>query len=102
MVNSTVGTLALNSGIPVAVLGHAIYDVDGVVHRGALEDFWTNPVPPDPELWDAVRRVVIARSLIRGSFLSEEGLAMLVANAVPRLTVEPKPMHEIIRVAHWR
>lgn len=101
MVNSTVGTLALNSGKPVAVLGHAIYDVEGVVHSGPLEDFWIDPTPPDAELWQAVRRVIIARSLIRGSFLSEEGLAMLVDNAVARLTVaRPKP--EIVRVAHWR
>lgn len=102
MVNSTVGTLALNIGKPVAVLGHAIYDVEGVVHRGPLEDFWTQPVPPDAELWDAVRRVVIDRSLIRGSFLSEEGLAMLVANAVPRLTQEPRPAPNVVRIAHWR
>lgn len=101
MVNSTVGTLALNSGKPVAVLGHAVYDVDGVVHSGPLEDFWTDPIPPDPVLWDAVRRVIIDRSLIRGSFLSEEGLAMLVENALPRLTV-PRPKPEIVRLAHWR
>lgn len=101
MVNSTVGTLALNSGKPVAVLGHAIYDIEGVVHRGALEDFWVNPTPPDPELWNALRRVIIDRSLIRGSFLSEEGLAMLVETAIPRLTV-PRPEPEIVRVAHWR
>jgi capsular polysaccharide export protein len=101
MVNSTVGTLALNSGKPTAVLGHAVYDVEGVVHSGPLEDFWSDPVPPDPELWRAVRRVIIDRSLIRGSFLSEEGLAMLVANAVPRLT-KSRPRPEIVRVAHWR
>lgn len=101
MVNSTVGTLALNSGKPVAVLGHAIYDIEGVVHRGALEDFWVDPAPPEPDLWNAVRRVIIDRSLIRGSFLSEEGLAMLVENAIPRLTV-PRAEPEIVRVAHWR
>ena len=101
MVNSTVGTLALNSGKPVAVLGHAIYDIEGVVHSGPLEDFWVDPTPPDPDLWTAVRRVIIDRSLIRGSFLSEEGLAMLVENAIPRLTV-PRAEPEIVRVAHWR
>ena len=101
MVNSTVGTLALNSGKPTAVLGHAVYDVEGVVHSGPLEDFWSDPVRPDPKLWDAVRRVIVDRSLIRGSFLSEEGLAMLVENAIPRLTV-PRPEPEIVRVAHWR
>lgn len=103
MVNSTVGTLALNLGVPVAVLGHAVYDVDGVVHRGALETFWRNPPDPDPELWAAVRRVFIDRSLVRGGFLSEEGMALLVENAIPRLTA---PAHEmagnVTRILRWR
>jgi capsular polysaccharide export protein len=103
MVNSTVGTLALNLGIPVAVLGHAVYDVEGVVHRGALEDFWHAPPPPDADLWAAVRRVFIDRSLVRGGFLSEEGLAMLVDNAIPRLTSSPAAIADnVTRVAHWR
>ena len=103
MVNSTVGTLALNLGIPVAVLGHAVYDVDGVVHRGALEDFWPAPQAPDPELWAAVRRVFIDRSLVRGGFLSEEGLAMLVENAIPRLTAPQLAMGDnVTRIMRWR
>lgn len=102
MVNSTAGTLALNLGKPVAVLGHAVYDIEGVVHQGPLDDFWATPVPPDPALWAAVRRVIVDRSLIRGSFLSEEGLAMLVENAVGRLTSPPAPPAEIVRIAHWR
>ena len=105
MVNSTVGTLALNHGIPVAVLGHAVYDVEGVVHRGPLDDFWLNPMQPDAELWAAVRRVFIERSLVRGGFLSEEGLAMLVENAIPRLTrPAPSPVvaDNVTRISHWR
>ena len=104
MVNSTVGTLALNMGVPVAVVGHAVYDVDGVVHRGALDEFWAAPPPPDAELWAAVRRVFIDRSLVRGGFLSEEGLAMLVENAIPRLTA-PVPAvvaDNVTRIARWR
>jgi capsular polysaccharide export protein len=103
MVNSTVGTLALNLGIPVAVLGHAVYDVEGVVHRGALETFWPTPRAPDADLWAAVRRVFIDRSLIRGGFLSEEGLAMLVEHAIPRLTA-PTPMFgdNVKRIVRWR
>lgn len=104
MVNSTAGTLALNLGKPVAVLGHAVYDIAGVVHQGPLDAFWGAPEAPDAELWSAVRRVIIDRSLVRGSFLSEEGLAMLVENAVPRLTapLPPLPGAEIVRIAHWR
>lgn len=88
-VNSTVGTLALNSGRPVMVLGHAVYKVPGIVHEGALDDFWSAPRPPDMTLYSAFRRVLIDRCLIRGGLLSEEGLAMLVDNAVERLTQPP-------------
>lgn len=103
MVNSTVGTLALNHGIPVAVLGHAVYDVAGVVHRGALETFWDAPPAPDAGLWAAVRRVFIDRSLVRGGFLSEEGLAMLVENAIPRLTARPPAIADnVTRIRRWR
>ena len=105
MVNSTVGTLALNHGVPVAVLGHAVYDVAGVVHRGALDAFWPAPPVPDADLWAAVRRVFVNRSLVHGGFLSEEGLALLVENAIPRLTATapiPATADNVTRVAHWR
>ncbi|MEJ7927156.1 capsular biosynthesis protein [Sphingobium sp. AN641] len=88
-VNSTVGTLALNSGRPVMVLGHAVYKVPGIVHDGTLDGFWSAPRSPDMVLYSAFRRVLIDRCLIRGGLLSEEGLAMLVDNAVERLTQPP-------------
>lgn len=89
-VNSTVGTLALNSGRPVVVLGHAVYKVPGIVHRGALDDFWANAAPPDMALYSAFRRVLVDRCLIRGGLLSEEGLQLLVDNAVERLADKPE------------
>ncbi|MDI1295702.1 MAG: capsular biosynthesis protein [bacterium] len=84
-VNSTVGTLALNSGKPVVVLGHAVYKVPGIVHGQDLDKFWSSPSPPDMALYSAFRRVLIDRCLIRGGLLSEEGLQLLVTNAVDRL-----------------
>lgn len=84
-VNSTVGTLALNSGKPVTVLGHAVYKVPGIVHHTPLDDFWTAPRNPDVALYSAFRKVLIDKCLIRGGLLSDEGLAMLVDNAVERL-----------------
>lgn len=93
-VNSTVGTLALNRGVPVAVLGDAIYDIPGIVAEGALDGFWSNPPAPDPRLYRAFRAVLNERCLIRGGFLSEEGLAMLVDGALAKLlgpaTVDPR------------
>lgn len=84
-VNSTVGTLALNTGKPVVVLGHAVYKVPGIVHEGTLDEFWRRPQAPDMALYSAFRRVLIDRCLIRGGLLSDEGLRMLVDNAVDRL-----------------
>lgn len=84
-VNSTVGTLALNSAKPVLVLGHAVYKVPGIVHQGRLESFWSSPQAPDMALYSAFRRVLIDRCLIRGGLLSDEGLTLLVDNAVRRL-----------------
>ena len=73
-VNSTVGTLALNKGKPVLVLGHAVYKVPGVVYKGTLDEFWLDPGAPDQTLYAAFRRVLI-----------DQGLDMLVNNAVERL-----------------
>lgn len=87
-VNSTVGTLALNSGMPVVVLGHAVYKVPGVVCQSSLDDFWCSPRKPDMGLYSAFRRVLVDRCLIRGGLLSDEGLKLLVDNAVDRLEMD--------------
>lgn len=84
-VNSTVGTLALNSGKSVLVLGHAVYKVAGIVNTGGLDHFWSAPAPPDMALYSAFRRVLVDKCLIRGGLLSDEGLEMLVRNAADRL-----------------
>jgi capsular polysaccharide export protein len=89
-VNSTVGTLALNSGRPVMVLGHAVYKVPGIVHEGSLDDFWSSAHAPDMGLYSAFRRVLIDQCLVRGGLLSEEGLQMLVDSTVVRLAATPE------------
>lgn len=90
-VNSTVGTLALNIGKPVSVLGHAVYKVPSVAYDGNLDEFWAAPRPPDLKTYSAFRSVLIDRCLIRGGLLSNIGLEMLVENAVARL-IEPSPV----------
>lgn len=84
-VNSTTGTLALAAGRPVAVLGTAVYDLPGITHQGSLDDFWTDPGVPQMEIYDAFRRVLVARCLLRGGFSSHAGRAHLVPSAVARL-----------------
>jgi capsular polysaccharide export protein len=84
-VNSTAGTLALASGLPVIALGKAVYDIAGLTFQGELDEFWNAPTPPDATLFDAFRRVLAARCLIPGSFFNEAGLKLAVDAAIERL-----------------
>lgn len=90
-VNSTSGTLALEAGTPVAVLGDAIYDIPGITHEGGLDSFWTRPRAPDVALWTAFKRVLHDRCLVRGGLASESATATLVRNSVERLLAEDIP-----------
>lgn len=91
-VNSTSGTMALARGVPVVVLGQAIYDIPNVTFAGSLDEFWTAPAPPDPAVFDALRRVLIDRCLVRGGLYSEPALQSLIAGATDRLMM-PRPAH---------
>lgn len=83
-INSTSGTLALAQNIPVVVLGTAIFDMPDLTNQNGLDEFWSNPVAPDPETFNAFRRVLIERCLIPGGFFSEEALEKVVSHAVAR------------------
>jgi capsular polysaccharide export protein len=84
-VNSTVGVRCLQLGTPVAPLGEALWDVEGLAHRGPLDAFWGAPAAPDPELarqWLAAA----ARHLhIRGVYYAEPGLSAAVDAAADLL-----------------
>lgn len=69
-INSTVGLSAVGEGVPVKVCGEAIYDIDGLVFRGPLSQFWTEgPLKrPDFALWQAFRNVLVATTQFNGSF----------------------------------
>jgi len=90
-VNSTSGTLALESGSPVIVLGDAVYDVRGVTHQSGLDLFWSMPERPDPQIWDAFKRMLHARCLVRGGLASQSGMDVLVRGSVERLLAEDGP-----------
>lgn len=90
-VNSTSGTLGLEAGIPVTVLGDAVYDVPGITHQGKLDDFWRQPQAPDRALYDAFKRVLHARCLVRGGLASQSALAILVENSLARLLADDRP-----------
>jgi capsular polysaccharide export protein len=85
-INSTVGTLSLDAGIPTYVLGKAMYGIEGLIHSGPLDGFWQAPTTPDPVLWDAFTRVLRDRCLVPGGLSSDEGVEMVIEGSVARLT----------------
>lgn len=87
-VNSTSGTLGLSMGIPVVVLGNAVYDIPGITSQDGLDSFWRAPPPPDPTTFEAFKRVLIDRCLIPGGFFSHEALRMVVHHAIARFNVD--------------
>jgi capsular polysaccharide export protein len=84
-VNSTSATLALANGTPVCAIGEAIYDVAGLTHQGHIDSFWTRPNPPEPGLYEAFRRVLVERCLVRGGLASESAVNTLVQSMLERL-----------------
>ena len=86
-VNSTSATLALAHGTPVCALGDAIYNIPGLTHQGHLDSFWSEPSPPEPGVYDAFRRVLVHRCLVRGGLASESAVSILVESILDRLAV---------------
>ena len=84
-VNSTSATLALAAGSPVCTLGEAIYNVPGLTFPRHLDEFWTDPVPPEPGLYGSFRRVLVDRCLVRGGIASESAVQMLIKSILERL-----------------
>lgn len=83
-INSTSGTFALARGIPVIVLGKAIYDLPDLTFQDGLDRFWTEATPPDADTFAAFRRVLIEHCLIPGGFFSDEALDKVVTHAIAR------------------
>ncbi|NUT00698.1 MAG: capsular biosynthesis protein [Sphingomonas sp.] len=84
-VNSTSATLALAAGTPVCTLGDAIYNVPGLTFGGHLDEFWIDPPEPAEGLYQAFRKVLVDRCLVRGGLASESAVNTLVESMTERL-----------------
>lgn len=85
VVNSTSATFALAKGRPVITLGSAIYSMEGITHQGPLDEFWSAPRPPRPELYEAFLRCLHEHCLIRGGLASQSATRILIESAAARL-----------------
>lgn len=84
-VNSTAGLDGLRKGVPVKTLVPALYDIDGMTHRGDLASFWRAPTPPDMALAGDFIKALAAATQLRGSIHSREGLKTAVETISARL-----------------
>ena len=84
-VNSTSATLALAAGRPVCTLGEAIYNVPGLTFPRHVDEFWNDPMPPEPGLYGAFRRVLVDRCLVRGGIASESAVQTLITSMLERI-----------------
>ncbi len=85
LVNSTVGTSALQQGCPVIALGSAIYDMTGLTFQGSLDNFWTQASPPDDTLFNNFQQAVIEQTQINGGFYNQRSIEMSVQGSLPKL-----------------
>ena len=72
-INSTVGIHALLAGLPVKVLGTALFDIKGLTDQQSLQGFFQQPAAPRPEIRDAFMRLLAATIQVRGNLYSREG-----------------------------
>jgi len=84
-INSTTGIATLQQGIATKILGEAIYDIEGLVSRQTLDEFWADPQHPDIKLRDAFLKALVGTIQLKGTYYLQPGLDVAVEAAVLRL-----------------
>jgi capsular polysaccharide export protein len=94
-VNSTIGITALHHGVPVKVLGNAVFDIPGLTCQEALDVFWRDPSPPDPELMAAFVRALCGATQIKGGYYDRASKSCAIDGFVERLEQSALPLPEL-------
>ena len=84
-INSTTGIQSLQKAVPTKILGSAIYDINGLVDKKPLDEFWKNPERPDLELRDAFLKAIVGTIQLKGTYYLQPGLDAAVEAASERL-----------------
>jgi short-subunit dehydrogenase len=91
-INSTIGVTALHHGVPVKVLGNAVFDVAGLTCQSSLAAFWHDPQPPSPELMAAFLRALIGTTQVKGGYYERASQSYAIAGFVERLEQRLYPL----------
>ena len=84
-INSTTGIATLQEGIATKILGNAIYNIDGLVSKQSLDEFWNDPAHPNIPLRDAFIKALTDTVQLKGTYYQQPGLDNAVEEAAYRL-----------------
>lgn len=83
--NSTAAITAMEFGIPTKILGRALFDIEGLVDRQSLDDFWQCPQKPDRALFERFRAYLLERTQVFGNFFNREHMRGTAESLVGRM-----------------
>lgn len=95
-VNSTSGIVALEHGCPTIALSRPIYRLDGLTFKGALDDFWRQPTPPDHDLFRCFHKTVMHTVQLNGGFYCRPGIDLALDGVTRRLEAEVSPLEALL------
>jgi capsular polysaccharide export protein len=90
-INSTAGQQALWRGLPLKILGRAVYGKPAFVSAQPLAAFFARPERPDVAAYRAWRSWLLATSQVPGSFYTARGRAQVLRQVVPMLLAPADP-----------
>ncbi|WP_435231342.1 capsule biosynthesis protein [Pseudopelagicola sp. nBUS_20] len=96
-VNSTAAQQVLWRGIPIKVLGNAVYDQPEFVNRQPLSKFFTAASRPDGAAYKIYRRYLLETCQVPGGFYSARGRRQLVRQMVDMM-LSPIDPYDALKV----
>lgn len=84
-VNSTLGLQAIHHEVPTLLLGRAVYDIEGLVNKLDIGQFWGAQQKPDMELYKKFRNYVMVKTQVNGGFISGQGMQLAARGVAGRI-----------------
>lgn len=82
MVNSSTGFSALHHQCPIKTLGQAAYNIDGLVDRKPLDQFWSDPAKSDMALYRQLEETLRRTTQYVGGFYAADAQDITISACV--------------------
>jgi capsular polysaccharide export protein len=95
-VNSTAGQQVLRRGLPVKVIGTAVYDKPEFVSHQPLDEFFKQATRPDKKAYGIYRQFLLETSQVPGGYYSAAGRHQLLRLVVDMMLAPETPYEALI------